>query len=53
MRTIREYKELFRQRGIYITEDEIRAIIENMDNIWNLLFKKYKENIENKIKYYE
>jgi hypothetical protein len=24
-----------------------------MDNIWNLLFKKYKENIENKIKYYE
>lgn len=49
MRELEKYKQLFKEEWISITESEIEIMIENIDNIWKLLFKKFKEKTENKI----
>ena len=41
MKSIWEYKELFRENWVDISENEISQIITNIDNIWNILFDKY------------
>ena len=47
MKSLWEYKELFREKWVDISENEISQIITNIDNIWNLLFDKYLEVINN------
>jgi hypothetical protein len=47
MKSLWEYKELFREKWVDISETEISQIITNIDNIWNLLFYKYLEVINN------
>ena len=46
MKSLWEYKELFRENWIDISENEISQIITNIDNIWNLLFDKYLQIID-------
>lgn len=38
---ISKYRDMFKNKWIDISDDEITVIIENMDNIWNLFFDKY------------
>lgn len=47
MKSLWKYKELFREKWVDISENEISQIITNIDNIWNLLFDKYLEVINN------
>jgi hypothetical protein len=43
---IEKYKKLFKERWIEMSDKEIYQIIENIDNIWNLLFDKYLQVIK-------
>ena len=45
MKTLWEYKEHFAKKWIDISENDIQEIINNIRSMWNLLFKKYKENL--------
>jgi hypothetical protein len=41
MKTLWEYKKLFKEKWLEISEEEIQKIIDRIDEIWNLLFTKY------------
>lgn len=47
MKNIGHYIKLFEDEWIEITEKELSEIIDNIDSVWNLLFKKYLIKIDN------
>lgn len=43
MKSLWEYRKLFKAKWLEISQEEIQAIIERIDEIGNLLFDKYIE----------
>jgi hypothetical protein len=41
-----KYKDIFEKQGLQVSEEEIVAIIQNIDSIWSLFFDKYLQSIE-------
>ena len=48
MNNIEKYKKLLSENWIKMTDNELSNMIDSIDSMWNLLFKKYMNQIQNK-----
>lgn len=53
MKTVWEYKQILKEKGINMTDEEIQVLVERIDNLGKLIFKKYKNTLFTNFSDYE